>query len=158
MMPYDGMERTEGPHGIRRANSNGRARILVAEDHTDSRDAICALLEALGFDVLAATDGYEAVQIAGREAPDLVLMDVMMPKVDGLQAIRLLRGARSTRETPIIALTALDGVESHARRVGADDFVVKPLNMATLERKLRKWLGARTKPPDRYLRARARFR
>lgn len=154
--PRREMRRSDWPYRIRQTGrSTEPARILVAEDHADSRDAMCALLEAAGFEVLSARDGREAVEIARAEKPDLVLMDVMMPKLDGLQAIRLLRSGRGTRTTPIIAVTAMDGAEPRVRQAGADDCVIKPLDMRTLERKLDEWLDD---PPAPGRRRRARVR
>lgn len=116
------------------------ARILVAEDHLDSLDAIQTLLEAFGYSVLTAMNGREAVDLALEEHPDLILMDIMMPELDGFAATRLLRSRESTRTTPIIAVTAMEGARQLSLQAGANDFVAKPVNIRTLLAKVREWL------------------
>src|SRR5687767_15978909 len=91
-----------------------RSTILVAEDHLDSREALRELLEAFGFDVIEAINGRQAVTAAMTYMPNLILMDIMMPEMDGFAAIRALREAPETRGIPIIALTAMDGAREPA--------------------------------------------
>src|SRR3954467_6184036 len=88
--------------------------ILIAEDHPDSREALRALLEAFGYRILVAVDGREALQIALAEQPDLVLMDIMMPEMDGFEATRTLRRDARTANMPIIAVTAMEGAQQLA--------------------------------------------
>ena len=114
--------------------------ILVAEDHLDSRDAMRALLEAFGYRVLVAVDGREAVDLAIREGPDLVLMDIMMPEMDGFEATRALRGDARTANMPIIAVTAMEGAQQLALQAGADDFVRKPVDIRGLVAKVHRFL------------------
>lgn len=121
-------------------SSVGAARILVAEDHLDSLDAIQTLLEAFGYNVLTAVNGRQAVDLALEEHPDLILMDIMMPELDGFAATRLLRSREPTRTTPIIAVTAMEGARQLSLQAGADDFVAKPVNIRTLLAKVREWL------------------
>ncbi len=116
-----------------------RTRILLAEDHPDSRDALRALLEAFGFDVLEAVNGRQAVEVALKERPSLILMDVMMPEMDGYEAIRALRQAARTRTTPIIAVTATDG-EDEALQAGANDYVRKPVDIRKLIGLVNSWV------------------
>jgi CheY-like chemotaxis protein len=116
------------------------ATILIAEDHHDSREALGALLEAFGFKVLLAVDGLQAVELARRDHPDLILMDVMMPALDGLEATRRLRGFPDTRDIPIITLTALDQAREKALDAGANDFLAKPINSRLLFAKVNTWL------------------
>jgi CheY-like chemotaxis protein len=118
------------------------ATILIAEDHHDSREALGALLEAFGFKVLLAVDGLQAVELARRDHPDLILMDVMMPALDGLEATRRLRGFPDTRDIPIITLTALDQAREKALDAGANDFLAKPINSRLLFAKVNSWLSA----------------
>lgn len=118
----------------------GSARILIAEDHVDSREALGALLEAFGFHVLPAVNGAEAVRMARAETPDLILMDIMMPELDGFEATRRIRGFPETRHIPIITLTAMDGARSLALDAGANDFLPKPVNSGALLKKVRNWL------------------
>ncbi|HEX6694094.1 MAG TPA: response regulator [Longimicrobiales bacterium] len=114
--------------------------ILVAEDHLDSRDALRALLEAFGYRVLVAVDGRQAVEIAISETPDLVLMDIMMPEMDGFEATRALRGDARTANMPIIAVTAMEGAQQLALQAGADDFVRKPVDIRGLVAKVHRFL------------------
>jgi CheY-like chemotaxis protein len=117
------------------------ATILVAEDHLDSRDAMRALLEAFGFRVLVAGNGREAVETALREGPDLILMDIMMPELDGFEATRQLRLHASMQRTPIIAVTAMEGAQQLALQAGANDYVRKPIDIRGLMAKVHGWLG-----------------
>lgn len=95
--------------------------ILIAEDHLDSRDALRALLEAFGYHVLEAANGRQAVEIALMHDPDLILMDIMMPELDGFEATRQLRRHEATHTTPIIAVTAMEGAHQLAIQAGAND-------------------------------------
>jgi CheY-like chemotaxis protein len=118
------------------------ATILVAEDHLDSRDALRALLEAFGFHVLEAANGRQAVDVALRWQPDLILMDIMMPELDGFEATRELRRHDSTAHTPIIAVTAMEGAHQLAIQAGADDYVRKPVDIRGLVAKMHELLEA----------------
>ncbi len=117
------------------------ATILIAEDHHDSRDALRTLLEAVGYRAVVATNGREAVDLALVEVPDLILMDVMMPEMDGLEATRVLRQHAATRLTPIIAVTAMEGAWSRTLEAGASDFVRKPVDASILLAKVESWLS-----------------
>jgi two-component system, cell cycle response regulator DivK len=119
------------------------ARILVAEDHTDSRDALQALLEAHGYAVTIAIDGREAIERAQSVHPDLILMDIMMPVVDGLAATRELRTRPELDATPIIALTAMEGGRERALDAGCDDHITKPIDLSSLFQKVRWWVEHR---------------
>ena len=114
--------------------------ILVAEDHLDSRDALRALLEAFGYRVLEAVNGREAVDIALKRRPDLILMDIMMPELDGFEATRELRRHAETHATPIIAVTAMEGAHQLAIQAGANDYVRKPVDIRRLVAKVHDWL------------------
>lgn len=116
------------------------ATILVAEDHLDSRDALRALLEAFGYEVLEAVNGREAVELALRAQPDLILMDIMMPELDGFEATRELRRHSETVGTPIIAVTAMEGAHQLAILAGANDYVRKPVDIRGLVAKVHNWL------------------
>lgn len=115
--------------------------ILIAEDHLDSREALGALLEAFGFCVVTAVNGAEAVERAVALRPDLILMDIMMPELDGFEATRRLRGLPETEAIPIITLTAMDGAHALALDAGANDFLPKPINSGVLLKKVRSWLS-----------------
>lgn len=105
-------------------------RILVVEDHADTRNLLEYQLASAGFEVRAAPDGYAGLDQAFSFKPDLVLLDVMLPGLDGLEVLRRLRAAQATAGTPVILLTAkgeeLDRVVG--LELGADDYVVKPFS------------------------------
>ncbi len=119
-----------------REASGVSATILIAEDHMDSREALRALLEAFGYGVLVATNGREAVDLAFTESPDLILMDIMMPVLDGFEATRQLRDDVRTHAIPIIAVTAMEGAKELALHAGANDYVRKPIDIRTLLQKM----------------------
>lgn len=108
----------------------------------DSREALSALLEAFGFRVVPAVNGAEAVALARDDPPDLILMDIMMPEVDGFEATRRLRDFPETCDIPIITLTAMEGARGRAMEAGADDFLAKPINSGQLLDKVRHWLNS----------------
>ena len=121
----------------------GSVKILLAEDHPDSREALSTLLGAFGYRVVVAGNGREAVDLALAEQPDLILMDVMMPGMDGFTATRLLRADPAFRQVPILALTAMEGAEEQAREAGCDAWIRKPANNArVLLDTIRSWLDA----------------
>ena len=115
--------------------------ILVAEDNPDSRDALRALLEAYGFQVVEAINGEEAVKQALLRRPDLILMDIMMPLMDGLEATRRLRGDPQMREVPIVALTAMAGSRELAMSAGCTDYLTKPIDIPVFLKTIRGILG-----------------
>ncbi|MGH7477151.1 MAG: response regulator [Longimicrobiales bacterium] len=115
--------------------------ILIAEDHLDSREALKTLLEAFGYRVLEAVDGRQAIEVAADSRPDLILMDVMMPELDGFAATRELRQRDETQNVPIIAVTAMEGAHRLALAAGADDFVPKPVNTRRLLEKIASLTG-----------------
>ncbi len=120
------------------SKEGSRKRILVGEDHRDSLEAMRLMFEAAGFEVITAENGLQAVAKAQTEGPDIILMDMMMPSMDGFTATRTLR-ERSFR-VPIIAVTAMEGARSRALEAGADDFVPKPIDFRDLFRKVHRWL------------------
>jgi CheY-like chemotaxis protein len=108
--------------------------ILLVEDNEMNRDMLSRRLERRGFTVLLAVDGEEAVRVAQAEQPDLILMDLSLPVVDGWEATRRLKAAEQTRQIPVIALTAhaMAGDEAKAREAGCDDFDTKPVELPRL--------------------------
>ena len=117
-------------------------KVLIAEDHEDSREALKALLEAFGFEVVEAVNGKEAVEKATTEMPMIILMDIMMPEMDGFEAIRRVREAMASPDVYIIAVTAMDGVRALALEAGANDFVKKPVDIRKLIGKISALAGA----------------
>ena len=109
--------------------SDAAARILVVDDVPENVRLLEAVLEADGYDVVSATDGRGALELATSAAPDLVLLDVMMPELDGHAVCRQLREQEETAVLPVIMLTASEGSEKRtAIEAGADDFIPKPFN------------------------------
>lgn len=108
--------------------------VLVVEDYADSRFMLGRLLEMSGYRVLEAADGREAVNIAERECPDVVLMDLQMPVLDGFTATSLIRRIESICHVPVIAVSAQSKEDfvAAARRVGCDYFVPKPVDVDLL--------------------------
>ena len=109
-------------------------KILLVEDNEMNRDMLSRRLERNGFIVVVAVDGIEAIDRALGEAPDLILMDLSLPIVDGWEATRRLKADERTRAIPVIALTAhaMEGDRERARAVGCDDFDTKPVEFARL--------------------------
>jgi DNA-binding response OmpR family regulator len=116
--------------------------ILVADDDPDITDLISSILSEDHHNVVVASDGVEAYQTALRERPDIVVLDINMPKTDGFEVIRLLRENESTRDTPIILLTANADEGSAAKGFagGANDFLVKPFTPSHLRARVATWL------------------
>jgi two-component system cell cycle response regulator DivK len=105
------------------------ARVLVVEDNPANMTLATFLLESAGHAVLSAKDAETGVSVARAEHPDLVLMDVQLPGMDGLQATAILKGDDVTRDIPVIALTALamKGDEERIRAAGCDGYIAKPM-------------------------------
>lgn len=116
--------------------------VLIAEDHADSRDALKTLLDAFGYVVHEAFNGRDAVEKALTVQPDLVLMDMMMPEMDGFQATRVLRADERFRQVPIIALTAMEGARERVLAAGCNDMVTKPIDVRVFLDRVRTWLAS----------------
>jgi CheY-like chemotaxis protein len=120
-------------------------RVLLVEDNEAIRGAFSILLEESGYDVLAAASGAEALAAAGARGPHLILLDLGLPDMSGLDVARALRARDDTRETPIIALTgrALETDEEACRAAGCTDYLTKPINTEQLLTVLEGYLGNR---------------
>jgi two-component system cell cycle response regulator DivK len=117
-------------------------RILVVEDQEDNRRILRDLLTSAGYEVLEAVTGEAGVELAARERPDLILMDIQLPGIDGHEATRRIKAQPDLRAIPVIVVTsyALSGDEVAAREAGADDYVAKPFSPRALLAKLRQYL------------------
>lgn len=123
-------------------------KILLVEDNEMNRDMLSRRLERRGYQVLIALDGEKGVAMAQSEAPDLVLMDMSLPVLDGWEATRRLKAEPETRAIPIIALTAhaMVGDREKAIEAGCDDYDIKPVDFARLLEKIEAILGKGTPP------------
>jgi two-component system, cell cycle response regulator DivK len=118
-------------------------RILVVEDNEMNRDMLSRRLARKKYEVLVAVDGGEGVVMARSEAPDLILMDMSLPVVDGWEATRRLKASPETKAIPIIALTAhaMSGDREKAMEAGCDDYDTKPIELPRLLAKVEALLG-----------------
>jgi two-component system cell cycle response regulator DivK len=117
-------------------------RILVVEDQPDSRRIIRDMLALTDYEIIEAENGEEALAAIAKQRPDLILMDVQMPIMDGYTATRRIKEDATLRSIPIIAVTsyALSGEEKKARTAGCDDYVPKPFSPRQLLAKIRDYL------------------
>jgi CheY-like chemotaxis protein len=131
------------PQALEVGYKGRRRSILVVDDVVQNRAMLIDTLVPLGFEVLSASDGREALAVAGRGRPDLILMDVMMPVMDGLEATRRLRQLAEFESTPIVAVSASAGREEAARAcdAGADLLLAKPLQREALLQVIGELLG-----------------
>jgi two-component system cell cycle response regulator DivK len=117
-------------------------RILVVEDDVDNRCILVKVLSVDGHQVVEAADGVEALDRARAEHPDLILMDLALPNLDGWEATRRLKADVATRHIPVVALTAfaMGGDEAQARAAGCDDYLPKPARPAVIRAMVKKHL------------------
>lgn len=124
-------------------------RVLIIEDNAENREALARRLERRGYDVIVAEDGQRGVDMARAESPDLVLMDMNMPVLDGWRASQMLRSDADTQTVPIIGLTAhaLVGDREKALAAGCSDYHTKPVDfprlLTQIEELIRRHSGAR---------------
>jgi CheY-like chemotaxis protein len=136
---------TETFRGEQRMAKQGEASptVLVVEDFEDNRFMMRRLLEMSGYRVVEAVNGEQAVEAAVEERPDLILMDLSLPKLDGLAATRRIRQHEGLARTPIVAVSAHDTTDFHADALaaGCNEYVTKPIDFDQLEALLEKLLG-----------------
>jgi CheY-like chemotaxis protein len=118
-------------------------KVLLVEDNEESRDGLSRHLRRKGFEVLVAVDGRQGLEAARSAGPDLVLMDMSLPVLDGWEATRQLKADPRTRHIPVIALTAhaMAGDREKALAAGCDDYDTKPVEVARLFEKIQALLG-----------------
>jgi two-component system cell cycle response regulator DivK len=123
-------------------------RILIVEDTEDNLRIARDLLSSAGYDLLEAKDGAAAVIMAAMHHPDLILMDIQLPKLDGYEATRQIRANPQLRNVPIIAITsyALSGDEVKAKAAGCDSYIPKPYSPRALLAEVRRFLPMRESP------------
>ncbi|ACX94998.1 response regulator [Halothiobacillus neapolitanus] len=121
------------------------ARILLVEDNEMNRDMLSRRLARKGYEVLLAVDGGEGVAMAKSQQPDLILMDMSLPVLDGWEATRAIRAEPATEAIPIIALTAhaMDGERAKALEAGCNDFDTKPVDLPRLLEKIEQQMAKR---------------
>ncbi|HEY3413852.1 MAG TPA: response regulator [Armatimonadota bacterium] len=113
-------------------------KILLVEDNEDNREMLSRRLARRGYEVAEAEDGEQAIAMARTASPDVVLMDISLPDVDGLEATRRIKADTETRRLPIIALTAhaMTGDRERALEAGCDDYDIKPIELPRLLQKI----------------------
>jgi CheY-like chemotaxis protein len=117
--------------------------LLLVEDNEDNRVIYSTVLRHLGYTVVEARDGLQAIALARSELPDLILMDISLPEVDGWEATRILRADPTTRGIPIVALTAhaLADDRERATAVGFTSYLAKPVEPRAVVAEVRRWIG-----------------
>jgi two-component system, cell cycle response regulator DivK len=122
------------------------SKILLVEDDSMNRDIISRYLTLLGYRIVVARDGMQAVTLAQTESPDLILMDMRLPVMDGWEATRRIKAAPATCTIPVIALTAyaMDEERRLCLKAGCDDYETKPLEFPRLQEKIRSILSTTT--------------
>ena len=125
---------------------NGMPRLLIVDDDSDSREGYAEYFTYLGLDVLQATTGSEALDLAVREQPDIVVLDMALPEMDGCEVLACLRADDRTTDTPVIILSACVFPRDRERAIqaGCDLFVAKPCSPEDIFREVERLLGAST--------------
>jgi two-component system cell cycle response regulator DivK len=120
-------------------------KILYVEDNIDNRILVRRILIAEGYDILEAQDANEALQVVQRQRPDLILMDINMPEIDGYTLTTRLKGMPGLRSVPIIALTAnvMRGDRERSLEAGCDGYIQKPIDVDQLPTQIKKYLNAK---------------
>ena len=117
-------------------------KVLVVEDDQDNREMVLKVLKHNGYQAIEAVDGEEAIEKAKAENPDLILLDLYIPKMDGYEVTRRLKGDQGLRHIPIIALTAhaMKGNREEALAAGCDGYIAKPINVRELPQQIEHFL------------------
>jgi two-component system cell cycle response regulator DivK len=120
-------------------------KILVVDDNQDSRELVVKVLKNKGYEIIEATDGEEAIEKAVGEKPDLILLDISIPKLNGYEVTRRLKSREEFKEVPIVALTAhaMKGDRAKALEAGCEGYISKPINIRELPDQVRSYLKGR---------------
>jgi CheY-like chemotaxis protein len=129
--------------------------VLLVDDYPDAREMYAEYLEFSGFDIIQAGNGVEAIERAQDSHPDVILMDLSLPVMDGWEATRRLKADERTKQIPILAVTghALTGVSNDAKNAGCDGFITKPCLPEDLVAEIRKVLGTKNGQPHAKVKA-----
>ena len=116
--------------------------ILIVEDNPKNMRLVNDILESQGYRTIQASNGQEGITLARRQKPQLIIMDIQMPEIDGLEATRILKSDRATAHIPVIALTAMamKGDREKILNAGCDDYLQKPIRFDSLIVSVQKWL------------------
>ena len=130
--------------------------VLLVDDYPDAREMYAEYLEFSGFDIVQAGNGVEAIERARDSHPDVILMDLSLPVMDGWEATRRLKADDTTKDIPVLAVTghALSGVSNEAKKAGCDGFITKPCLPEDLVTEIRKVLGG-TRSANNHAKAKA---
>ena len=129
--------------------------ILIVEDEPKNMKLLRDLLQRFGYEILEAPDGEQGVKITMEKIPDLILMDIMMPKMDGLEATRIIKADNKTKHIPVIALTsyAMKGDREKTIEAGCDGYIAKPIDIQEVLKTIEHFLTAQEKvsSPDKLI-------
>jgi two-component system cell cycle response regulator DivK len=128
--------------------------ILIVEDEPKNLKLLRDLLQRFGYEILEAPDGEQGVKITMEKIPDLILMDIMMPKMDGLEATRIIKADNKTKHIPVIALTsyAMKGDREKTLEAGCDGYIAKPIDIQEVLKTIEHFLTAQEKSsPDKLI-------
>jgi len=131
--------------------------VLLVDDYPDAREMYAEYLEFSGFEIVQAGNGVEALERAHDSHPDVILMDLSLPVMDGWEATRRLKADDSTKKIPVLAVTghALTGVSNDAKNAGCDGFITKPCLPEDLVTEIRKVLGGTTRSGQQHAKVKA---
>ena len=136
-------------------NANRKSRVLIADDNEPNRELLEAYLTGEGYEIVMSVDGQDTLDLIANSQPDLILLDIMMPRLSGYEVCRRLKNDDATRDIPILMVTALaeQGDMEKAVEAGCDDFLTKPVNKLELRTRVRSLLRVRhlTSERDRLL-------
>ncbi len=120
-----------------------KGRILVVEDNMDTYEIVRFILEKNGYETFLAANGRDGANAAIKQSPDLVIMDLAMPEMDGWTAIEIIRGNQRTSSIPLIVLSAhaLPADRQRAMNAGADEYITKPMDINDVVKSVDRWIG-----------------